>query len=80
MLQELAEERSAQSTLLLSRDEIDRVLMARLLDPPAGYPQWPLHYLLGSYARCEGGLLFSQLLSCAPKRPLRCLHPWKVQA
>ena len=54
MLQELAEERSGNSTLLLSRDEIDRVLMARLLDPPADYPQWPLHYLLGCYARCAG--------------------------
>ena len=51
VLQELAEERSGNSTLLLSRDEIDRVLMARLLDPPADYPQWPLHYLLGCYAR-----------------------------
>lgn len=57
MLQELAEERSGNSALLLSRDEIDRVLMARLLDPPADYPQWPLHYLLGCYAR-YAGLMF----------------------
>ena len=69
MLQELAEERSGNSTLLLSRDEIDRVLMARLLDPPVDYPQWPLHYLLGCYARYVRPALSSQLLLCAAQHP-----------
>ena len=48
MVQELqTEERS----LLLGKDTIDRAIMARLLDAPEQYPQWPLHYLIGCYGR-----------------------------
>lgn len=48
MVQELqAEERP----LLFGKDTIDRAIMARLLDPPEQYPQWPLHYLIGCYGR-----------------------------
>ncbi|KAK9842407.1 hypothetical protein WJX84_011341 [Apatococcus fuscideae] len=38
---------------LLHKDILDRVLMSRLLDPPAHYPQWPVHYLLGCYERAS---------------------------
>ena len=27
--------------------------MSRLLEPPANYPQWPVHYLLGCYERAS---------------------------
>lgn len=31
---------------------LDRIIVARLIEsPPTGYPQAPLHYLLGCYAR-----------------------------
>lgn len=37
--------------LMLNKDTIDRAIMARLLDAPEQYPQWPLHYLIGCYGR-----------------------------
>ncbi len=37
--------------LLFGKDTIDRAIMARLLDAPEQYPQWPLHYLMGCYGR-----------------------------
>ena len=37
--------------LLLGKDTVDRAIMARLLDAPDQYPQWPLHYLIGCYGR-----------------------------
>ena len=40
--------------LLLTRDVLDRMIMARLLDAPAQYPQWPLAYLIGCYGRAAG--------------------------
>lgn len=49
-LQELQAE---NQPLTLTRDTLDRMLMARLLDPPEEYPQWPLQYLLGCYARAS---------------------------
>lgn len=36
---------------MLNKDTIDRAIMARLLDAPEQYPQWPLHYLIGCYGR-----------------------------
>eukprot|EP00887_Chlorella_sp_A99_P007091 scaffold2.g7091.t1 len=62
VLTELAEELRAEvgadgGPLLLSSDTVERVLMARLSSPPAAYPQWPVHYLLGCYARASGGWL-----------------------
>ena len=48
LLQELLSE---GKPLLCGKDTIDRAIMARLLDPPAEYPQWPLQYLIGCYAR-----------------------------
>lgn len=36
---------------MLNKDTIDRAIMARLLDAPEHYPQWPLHYLIGCYGR-----------------------------
>lgn len=50
ILQEL---QSENLPLTLARDTLDRMLMARLLDPPEDYPQWPLQYLLGCYARAS---------------------------
>lgn len=36
----------------LSMDNLDRAVVARLIeDPPADYPQPPFQYLLGCYAR-----------------------------
>ena len=37
--------------LQLGKDTVDRAIMARLLDAPEDYPQWPLTYLVGCYAR-----------------------------
>ena len=39
--------------LRLKRDVMERVLMSRLTDPPAAYPQPPLAYLLGCYTRAS---------------------------
>lgn len=53
-MQEIREEQSGSNsdiTILLNADLIERALMSRLSDPPASYPQWPVQYLLGSYAR-----------------------------
>lgn len=43
--------KSEGSSLTLNKDTIDRAIMARLLDAPEQYPQWPLHYLIGCYGR-----------------------------
>ena len=58
--QELREEQGLPLTpsaeappLRLTRDIMERVLMARLTDPPPGYPQPPLEYLLGCYGRAS---------------------------
>ncbi len=48
MVQELQTE---DRPLLFGKDTIDRAIMARLLDAPEQYPQWPLHYLIGCYGR-----------------------------
>ena len=101
---------AATPALLLSRDTIERALMARLRcavhrcvwvncdqessdeirvrsiwwirvrgtpryccccsEPPAGYPQWPVHYLIGAYARAAGGGA-GWLLSCS-SLPVLC--------
>jgi len=43
---------AAPPLLLLSKDLLDRVLVARLIEEaPEAHPQQPLHYLLGVYAR-----------------------------
>ncbi len=40
--------------LLLSKDLLDSVIVSRLIEsPPSSYPQFPLHYLLGCYARAS---------------------------
>lgn len=52
-LQELAAEADGKA-VHLNRDLLDRVLVARLIEsPPQEYPQTPLQYLLGCYARCQ---------------------------
>ncbi len=52
-LQELAEEGGLpQEQLRLDRDNLERVLMARLMEEPAE-AQWPLHYLLACYGRAS---------------------------
>lgn len=51
-LQGLAQElHTEERPLLFGKDTIDRAIMARLLDAPEQYPQWPLHYLIGCYGR-----------------------------
>lgn len=42
---------SENAPLALTKDSLDRMMMARLLDPPEQYPQWPLDYLIGCYGR-----------------------------
>lgn len=37
--------------MLLDRNNVERAIMSRLNSPPASYPQWPVHYLMGCYAR-----------------------------
>ena len=42
---------------LLTLENLDAVLVDRLLiSAPEDYPQWPVHYLLGCYARCNQAL------------------------
>jgi hypothetical protein len=31
--------------MLLTKDNLERALMARLMEPPDPYPQWPITYL-----------------------------------
>lgn len=47
----LQELKAEGSPLLLTKDTIDRAIMARLLDAPEQYPELPLHYLIGCYGR-----------------------------
>jgi hypothetical protein len=53
--QELASERissgQTEDLLLITSDTLERVLMARLLEPPASYPLATVPYLLGCYGR-----------------------------
>ncbi len=42
--QELKAE-APDAPLLMTKDTLERALMARLMDPPAIYPQWPVPYL-----------------------------------
>ena len=39
--------------LLLTKETLDRMIMARLLDAPHEYPEWPVAYLIGCYARAS---------------------------
>ena len=39
--------------LLLNHETLDRMIMARLLDAPEQYPEWPVAYLIGCYARAS---------------------------
>jgi hypothetical protein len=49
VLQELAEE---QQPLLITPDNLDRIIVSRLIESaPAQYPQQPFPYLLGCYSR-----------------------------
>lgn len=41
---------------LIDQDSLERVLMARLLEPPENYPQAPVPYLLGCYGRASAEL------------------------
>lgn len=42
---------------LMSRDMLDRLLVARLIEaPPPDYPQTPFQYLLGAYRRADDEL------------------------
>lgn len=49
LLQELADE---QQPLLITPDNLDRIIVSRLIESaPEQYPQQPFHYLLGCYNR-----------------------------
>ena len=43
-VQELSAEASG-AQMLLTKDNLERALMARLMEPPDPYPQWPIAYL-----------------------------------
>ena len=47
---------SGAPALLLNRDVLERALMARLSEPPPGYPELPLAYLLGCYRRASAAV------------------------
>lgn len=49
-----AEAGEGVETLLLDKDNLERVLWGRLSFLPLGYPQTPLQYLLGCYSRASG--------------------------
>lgn len=43
--------------LLMNRDMLDRLIVARLIEsPPTDYPQTPVQYLLGCYQRADDEL------------------------
>lgn len=42
--QELKAE-APEAPVLLTKDSLERALMARLMEPPDAYPQWPVAYL-----------------------------------
>ena len=45
--------------------------LPRCSEPPASYPQWPVHYLIGAYARAagEGGVAVELVAVRAPPLP-----------
>ena len=52
----LSKELEAEGTpTKLTAATVERALMDRLSNPPPGAAQWPVHYLLGCYARATGG-------------------------
>ena len=56
MTQEISEETGvATSQLRLGRDNLERAIMARLMDDELS-KQWPLHYLMASYNRLSDEL------------------------
>jgi len=70
-LQELHDESGSEAPVLLGKDTTERALMARLSDPPASYPLWPVHYLLGCYARAtDEARAASQLKDTADQQRL----------
>ncbi len=55
--QELKAE-APDAPLLLTKANLERALMARLMEPPETYPQWPVPYLCAARAA---------MVSCAKK-------------
>ncbi len=45
MPQELRDESGGTETMLLTENNLERALMARIMDGPADYPLWPVPYL-----------------------------------
>lgn len=45
MPQELRDESGGTETMLLTKNNLERALMARIMDGPADYPLWPVPYL-----------------------------------
>jgi hypothetical protein len=39
--------------MLLTKDNLERALMARLMEPPDPYPQWPIAYLCVAAMSCS---------------------------
>lgn len=57
LAEELRSEHPGTEEWWLTSDILDRVLVSRLIEnPPEGYPQPPLQYLLGCYARVSNAL------------------------
>eukprot|EP00873_Tetraselmis_striata_P001321 jgi/Tetstr1/421585/TSEL_012529.t1 len=72
LAQELAAEGGEAAELLLNSENLERVLWARLSLLPTGYPQTPLQYLLGSYARAGGELRAASALKDAALQARAC--------
>lgn len=60
---------------LLSAASLERALTARLSVPPGGHPQWPVHYLLGVYARASGVFVCLRVCLCLFERE-RVTQKW----
>ena len=45
MPQELRDESGCTETMLLTKNNLERALMARIMDGPADYPLWPVPYM-----------------------------------
>lgn len=54
LAQELTQEGGSSSKLLINKENLDRVLISRLMEEaPPTYPLWPFQYLVGCYARAS---------------------------
>ena len=57
-----------QSAPLMTAELLDRIVVARLIEsPPSTYPQSPLQYLIGCYARAANELRNNRTVADSPE-------------